>query len=65
MAKPVIHREAHRSFWSGKATALCGQTWKSGGYRTYWFSSVNCPKCKRIIKQHEQAHKQATKERRR
>ncbi len=47
------HVVAERSHWSGRVTALCGDTAEPGEYNPYWFRPLFanwCPTCRRLEK---------------
>jgi hypothetical protein len=50
MSKPDVHIEAKRSWFSGKATTLCGITYPAGGHKTFWVTAANCRVCIAIEK---------------
>lgn len=52
MPEDLIHRTSRRSWWSGRATALCGETAEWGQYETLWLLAwgPRCAECDRIAK---------------
>lgn len=54
--EPLVHVQAHKSWWSGRVTALCGATEEAGRYQTdtwrlFPLPGKHCPTCDRIKKE--------------
>ncbi|MCR3719921.1 MULTISPECIES: hypothetical protein [Prauserella salsuginis group] len=54
--QPLVHLKKHKSWWSGRITALCGATAEAGEYETetwrlFKLPGPRCPACDRIHKE--------------